>query len=160
MRLTIICSAIAMLVGCGGDSAGKYTSTMVFAPSPAPTTQLVPSVLPLTPFGAVCSTPHGFRWTTAFDLVVITTSDLADLSMDQVTFRLISGESVGGPSITFPKPQLADMFGTTVVARQGVFPFRLDFGCQAVRPRSIATHVVLVDRTGTRKIIESSAGFE
>ena len=83
-----------------------------------------------------------------------------DMSVDNVTFRLITGESVGGPMITYPQPQLAGMFGTTAVAPKRVFRFPLEFGCNVHRPRSIAADVILIDRAGGRHRIEATAGFE
>ena len=109
MRLTVIVSTIAILTGCseGSSSTGTFTSTMVSQPSLAATTQMVPSVFPLTTFASGCRSPHGSRWTIAFDLVVVQPARQMDMSVDNVTFRLITGESVGGPMITYPQPQLA-----------------------------------------------------
>jgi hypothetical protein len=80
--------------------------------------------------------------------------------MDSVTLRLINGETVGGPTITFPTPDLNRMFGPTVVVGRRAFTFRPQFGCQVGRPQSIAVDVVLSDGKGNSQLVARKATFE
>ena len=159
MRLTVICWAI-VLVGCGEGRPGVYRNTLLFVPTETVNTQILPAILPLTTVGTViCPTPSALTLTTSFDLVVIAQRP-SDMRVDSATFRLITGESVGGPSITFPSTQLTQMFGTTAVGQTRVFAFRPEFNCHVGRPQSIAADVILIDSAGNPQTHTTSAVFQ
>jgi hypothetical protein len=64
-------------------------------------------------------------------------------SVDTVTFHLIDGSAAGGPSITFPRPQLTQLFGSTVIVGSRSFPFAPAFVCPSATFTAIAADVVL-----------------
>jgi hypothetical protein len=109
--------------------------------------------------GDPCQAAREIAVATSLDIVVIPPPQ-TDVFMDTVTFRLIDGESVGGPSITFPTPDLNRMFGPTVVVGRRAFTFHPQFGCQVGRPRSIGVGVVLSDGKGHSQTVAGTAAFE
>jgi hypothetical protein len=161
MRVTLLLSAMVLLAGCYNSPPGKYSNTLTFAPTPTFGSQvLFPSTLPVIVIpGNACQTAREIAIATSFDIVVIP-SPQTDVFMDSVTLRLINGESVGGPSVTFPAPDLNRMFGPTVVVGRRAFTFRPQFGCQLGRPLSIAVDVVLSDGKGNSQFVVGSAAFE
>jgi hypothetical protein len=161
MRTTLLLSAMVLFAGCYNSPAGKYSSNLTFAPTPTFDSQIVfPSTLPVIVIpGNACQTAQEIAVATSFDIVVIP-SRQTDVFMDSVTLRLINGESVGGPSVTFPTPDLTRMFGPTVVVGRRAFTFRPQFGCQVGRPRSISVDVVLSDGKGRSQSVTGSAAFE
>jgi hypothetical protein len=161
MRPILLLTAMVLFAGCQNSSSGKFSSTMAFAPTPNFGSQvLFPSTLPIIVIpGNACPGTQEIAVATSFDIVVIPSSQ-SDVFMDSVTLRLIDGESVGGPSITFPTPDLNRMFGPTVVVARRAFTFRPQFGCQTGRPRSIAVDVVLSDGKGNSQVVVGNAAFE
>jgi hypothetical protein len=160
MRLTVMLCTLA-LVSCGRGTPGSYISSGGLAPTVPIDAHISPMVLPFFTVlpTTVCPTPRGFTLTTSFGLVV-TPPKQTKMSLDSVTVRLIDGESLGGPSITYPRPQLAQMFGSTVVVPTSVFTFQPEFGCLVVRPQSIVAEVILLDSTGSLQTVKVSAAFE
>jgi hypothetical protein len=160
MRSTLLISATVLLAGCYNSSPGKYSDTLAFAPTTSVSSQILfPSTLPVIVIpGSPCQTAQEIAVATSFDIVVIPSSP-TDVFMDSVTMRLINGETVGGPSITFPTPDLNRMFGPTVVVGRRAFTFRPQFGCQVGRPRSIAVDVVLSDGKGHSQTVTGTAAF-
>jgi len=116
---------MVLFAGCYNSPAGKYSNNLTFAPTPTLDSQIVfPSTLPIIVIpGNACQTAQEIAVATSFDIVVIP-SPQTDVFMDSVTLRLINGESVGGPSVTFPTPDLNRMFGPTVVVGRRAFTFR------------------------------------
>jgi hypothetical protein len=161
MRPILLLSAMLLLAGCYNSPTGKYSNSGTFAPTPTLGSQvLLPSALPVIVIASSpCQTAQEIAIATSFNIVVIS-SPQTDVFMDSVTLRLINGETVGGPSITFPTPDLNRMFGPTVVAGRRAFPFQPQFGCQPGRPGSIAIDVVLSDGKGNSQVVTGSAAFE
>jgi hypothetical protein len=83
-----------------------------------------------------------------------------NLFVDRVTVRLIDGTNLGGPAITFPRPELNQMFGSTQVIGTRAFAFQPLFGCLRTRPLSIAADVAVVDSTGATQIVSANAAFQ
>jgi hypothetical protein len=161
MRAILLLSAMVLLAGCYNASSGKYSDTLAFAPTPTFGSQILfPSTLPVIVIpGNTCQIAQEIAVATSFDIVVIS-SPQSDVFMDSVTLRLINGETVGGPTITFPTPDLNRMFGPTVVVGRRAFTFRPQFGCQVGRPQSIAVDVVLSDGKGNSQLVARKATFE
>jgi hypothetical protein len=156
MRMIAIVVAALVLVACENTTSGSRANI-----SFAPTSFLIGAqFLPQTlPFGVVTSAcAVGPVFTTGFDLLIVQTRP-PDVFMDRVTLHLIDGSNVGA-SITFPRPQLNAMFGSTLVAGTRAFPFRPQFGCGLRRPRSIVADVVLVDSDGRSRNISADAVFQ
>src|SRR5262245_11958066 len=110
MKAMAILSAALLAVACETSSTG--TATVVGSLAPSTTTlrlSIAPSPLSLVPLTLSCELQQR-AFSTTFDLVVVPASPAA---LDRVTLRLIDGSSVGGPTLTFPRPQLVQMFGST-----------------------------------------------
>jgi hypothetical protein len=155
MRLIVILFAIAALVACDDWSRHGNRANIAFAPTETIGAQISPPVITLTTLAtSTCAT--AVVLTSSFDLIVLATQGV-DMFVDSVTFRLIDGSNLGGPSITFPSAQLSQMFGTTTVTQNRVFAFRPEFGCPVARPGSIAAEGILIDRAGKRQKFAASA---
>jgi hypothetical protein len=153
--IAMVVAAVAM-AAC--DRTTNRSGTVItFAPTPAIAAQISPQTLPLF---VATTTPctAGIAFTTGFDLVIVQTGS-ANVSIDQVTLRLIDGTGLGGPSITIPQPQLASMFGSTLVAGTRSFSFNPQFACGLTRPGSIAGTVVLTDAEGIVRTVSVDAAF-
>jgi hypothetical protein len=161
MRVTAILFATVVLASCG-DSArtnktGTFSVTGSFAPTSAIAAQISPQTLSLTTAGGV-GCPLAFALSTDFDLVLVPSRHVT-FSMDRVTLHLIDGSNVGGAALTFQRPQLTGMFGSTVVDGIRAFRFRPHFGCGITRPRSILADVVLIDSLGNPLNVTASASI-
>ena len=153
MRAMTILLMTLTLASCEDAQKGKFSSTGSFVPTPAIGVQIFPQTLPVA---TVSTCPLGQPFTIPFTLVIVSPSQ-SDVSMDSVTFHLIDGTNVGGPAVTFPRPGLNSMFGSTVVSGTNSFSFRPDFGCVGTHPMAIAADVVLTDRTGSSVSLTASA---
>jgi hypothetical protein len=113
--------------------------------------RIVPQSLVLSPLtGVRC--PFLTPFTTRFDLLV----DLAgsrEFFLDQVTFRLSDGSSVGGSPVLMSASDLAARFASTriVPGTTSRFGFAPRFECGRFVPRSLFTDVVLRDGAGARR---------
>ena len=113
--------------------------------------RIVPQSLVLSPLtGVRC--PFLTPFTTRFDLLV----DLAgsrEFFLDQVTFRLSDGSSVGGSPVLMSASDLAARFASTRIVPRTTsrFGFVPRFECVRFVPRSLFADVVLRDGTGARR---------
>jgi hypothetical protein len=160
--ITILCAAIALSACDSVNGTGRYSqlSTSLVAPTPLLSARISPQRLPIFPTTAI-GCPFAPAFTTAFDLFIIPSSTL-DLILDRVTLRLVDGSSVGNPPLTYPKPGLQSIFGSTLV-RAGInriFAFQPQFGCGLFIPRSIAADVTLVDAAGNSQMLTVTAPFQ
>jgi len=78
------------------------------------------------------------------------TASTPNLFVDRITIQMIDGTHLGGPMVTFPRPQLTSMFGTTVLVpgRTSVFVLQPAFGCAVFSTGSLRTQALLVDGRG------------
>ena len=109
------------------------------------TTARVFGCAPLSPFGSV----H-----------VAVTATSANLFVDRITIQMIDGTHLGGPMVTFPRPQLTSMFGTTVLVpgRASVFALQPAFGCPVFASGALRTQALVVnDRGGGMWVTASTA---
>ena len=156
--ITIVCATLALLA-CD-DAKNRtvmFSNTGLFSPTLAVSPQIFPQRLPFTTLTTI-GCPLAPAFTTSFDLI-FATSPGVNVFMDRVTLRLIDGSSLGS-SITFPRPALNDMFGSTLIVNNRAFAFRPNFGCGLTLPRSIAADVFLVDGAGAARSMTVSAGFQ
>jgi hypothetical protein len=153
MRAMTILLMTLTLASCEDAQKGKFSSTGSFVPTPAIGVQIFPQSLPVA---AVSTCPLGQPFTSPFTLVIVSPSQF-DLSMDRVTFHLIDGTNIGSPAVTFPRPGLNSMFGSTLVSGTNSFSFRPDFGCVGTHPLAIAADVVLTDRAGGTRNLSARA---
>jgi hypothetical protein len=142
------------LASCEDAQKGKFSSTGSFLPSPLIGLQIVPQALPVATVSTTC--PLGQSFAIPFTLVIVSPSQF-DLAMDRVTFHLIDGTNIGSPAVTFPRPGLNSMFGSTFVIGTSAFSFTPDFGCVVTQPQAVAADVVLIDRTGGTRNLTASA---
>jgi hypothetical protein len=144
------------LASCQDAQKGKFSTTVSFMPTPLMIDlQIFPQALPV-PTGSTATCLLGQSFTMPFTLVIVSPSQF-DLSMDRVTFHLIDGTNIGTPAVTFPRPGLNNMFGSTVVIGRSTFTFTPDFGCVVTRPQAIAADVVMIDRFGSTRILTARA---
>jgi hypothetical protein len=125
------------IAGCTGLESNSGASLLIAAPTPAFTLGVAPSTLALVSVGAGPSTfcsPFG----ATFDLIVHNRGT-NDLLMDEASFRLIDGTSLGGSPITIPSTEMARRFGRPLVRRGSSRTFRFTerFGCDIRTPRSL-----------------------
>jgi hypothetical protein len=156
MRMIAILCATLALFACDDGHRARLSNRGVFSPTLSLGTQIFPQTLPFTPLNTFAC-PLAPAFTTSFDLIFATSPQL-NVFMDRVTLRLIDGSSVG-PSITFPRPLLNSMFGSTLIVGNRAFPFQPNFGCGLTRPRSIAADVFLIDAFGGTRTVTVNANF-
>ncbi|HXI30117.1 MAG TPA: hypothetical protein VNG89_16885 [Vicinamibacterales bacterium] len=141
-RWILACCAIGALVACDDSNTGHYTGRMALQPDAAVIAQISPQTFFVgTPGVLVCT---GGFFSPSFTLVVTPGRPL-NTSISSATFTLIDGSTRGGPSVTFPQPQLTRMFGTTVLASTRTFPFTPGFQCPTVLPVAMTADVTLDD---------------
>jgi hypothetical protein len=155
MRAMTLLLMTLTLASCQDTQKGKFSETESFMPTPLIALQIFPQGLPV-PTVSTASCPLGQSFAIPFTLVIVSPSQF-DLSMDRVTFHLIDGTNIGSPAVTFPRPGLNNMFGSTFVIGTSTFTFTPDFGCVVTQPQSIAADVVLIDRTGSTRTLTASA---
>ena len=160
MRMvTILCATLALLA-CDDANNRSHTAmlsnTGLFSPTLTLGTQIFPQTLPFSPITTI-GCPLAPAFTTSFDLI-FAASPQVNLFMDRVTLRLIDGTSMGS-SITFPRPALNAMFGSTLIVSNRAFAFRPNFGCGPRLPRSIAADVFLIDGFGATRNVTVNANF-
>ena len=154
MRAMTLLLMTLTLASCGDAQKGTFSSTVSFLPSPLIGLQIVPQSLPVATVSTTCALGQSFA--IPFTLVIVSPSQF-DLSMDRVTFHLIDGTNIGGPAVTFPRPGLNSMFGSTLVSGTNSFSFSPDFGCVGTHPLAIAADVVLTDRAGGTRNLSARA---
>jgi hypothetical protein len=116
------------------------------------------SAVVIQPIVTIASCPSAPAFTPSVTLVVRTGSPSSTLAFDTVTFRLISGSSIGGPTVTYPKAGLMELFGTTAIAGMGTFVFTPSFACGFGLAHALAADVTLLDpSTNVRKVVSVSA---
>jgi hypothetical protein len=145
MRATksaFVCFVVVLLAGCDASSSHPNTSGDIgFRPSAAAQLQMTVAG-PLGVTSSACIPGNSF---TPSLTLVITPQPSFNASIDSVTFHLIDGSAGGGSSITFPRPQLTQLFGTTVIVGTRSFPFVPPFVCPQVSLRAIDADVLLDD---------------
>ena len=159
--ITILCAALA-LVSCDRAETNGPTRIVSVASPFSPTVgiglQISPQTLPITTITTIaCPFVSAFR--TGFQLVVVPARD-GSIFMDRVTLRLVDGSNIGGPAVTFPRPELNSMFGSTLVVSTRAFAFQPQFGCLVARPRVMAADVVFVDGAGDSRTVTVSASLQ
>jgi hypothetical protein len=152
--ITILCATLA-LCGCDDGNRTRLFNRGEFSPTVSLGTQIFPQTLPFIPLNTVC--PLAPAFSTSFDLI-FATSPQVNVFMDRVTLHLIDGSNVG-PSITFPRPLLNSMFGSTLIVSNRAFAFQPNFGCGLTLPRSIAADVFLIDAFGATRNVTVRANF-
>jgi hypothetical protein len=158
MRAMTLLLMTLTLASCRNGQKGTFSETASFMPTPPIGLQIVPQGLPVptVPTVSTASCQLGQSFAIPFTLVIVSPSQF-DLSMDSATFHLLDGTNIGTPPVTFPRPGLNSMFGSTLVIGTGAFSFTLDFGCVVTQPQAIAADVVLIDRTGGTRSLTARA---
>ena len=92
------------------------------------------------------------------DLHLVVNASNTALNLNSVTLHLLSGENVGGPSVTYPQAGLTSLFGSTVIVRGGSrsFVFRPPFGCTAMRPCTLRADVTVIDGSGMPQVTSTT----
>lgn len=84
-----------------------------------------------------------------------------DVSVDQVTVQLGDGSNAGGASVTFSRPSLSAMFGSTLVRANNTrsFGFRPSFACGFLASRFLQATIIVIDDFGSSHTITTSAAL-
>src|SRR5262245_58764105 len=155
MKWIAILTAAGLALACEDSPVGTSTVGGSLAPSAAgPRLSIAPSPVLIVPIAAACIAPQR-AFTTAFDLVIVATSTAA---VDRVTFRLIDGSTMGGPTLTFPRPQLQQMFGSTSLRGPRLFHFQPQFGC-GLPAATLTAEVVVVTASGETRTSSASTAI-
>jgi len=154
MRVIAIVVAALTIAGCE-EAKPDQRSSIVFAPTPEIAAQFSPQVFPFALVTSSCAVSPVF--TTGFNLVIF---QERPSFLDQVTFHLLDGSNLGGPSVTFPRSELNGMFGSTLIVSSRAFAFRPQFACGLRQPRSLVADVVLIDGDGSSRNVTVSAAFQ
>jgi hypothetical protein len=146
MKTLLLACVVAMsamwLVACG-DGAGPGPIGIAVAPSTVSFASA--SIAPrFNAFGgpSIFLCPAATAVALPVDLVV---TAFNTSTVTQVTIRLPDGSSVGGPSVTFPQPDLRSQFGNTVVLAGATrtFAFNPLFTC-GLRPLAVAADLTFL----------------
>jgi hypothetical protein len=156
MRVIAIVVAVLAVAACDDANNSRATS-IAFSPTPELGAQFSPQVLPFALVTSSCAV--GPVFTTGFNLLIVQTRP-GNSFLDQVTFHLLDGTNLGGPSITFPRAELTSMFGSTLVVSSRAFAFRPQFVCGLGRPRSLVADVFLIDGNGSGRHVSVNAAFQ
>ena len=118
MRLVGFLCATLTLASCADSSQnGGATVASLVSPTPTVGAQISPQRLPMTNAVTIgCPLVP----ITSFDLIVLP-SQAARVSVESVTIRLIDGTNLGGPMLTFSRPDLNRIFGSTLVVARRVY---------------------------------------
>jgi hypothetical protein len=107
---------------------------------------------PLTVVTPASGSCHDFT-----GLVLVLTAS-RPVNLDQVTIHLLDGSNVGGPSVTFPQPDLTSQFGSIHLAAGTTrsFGFHTHFGCSVQVPRGVTADVHFVDGDGASSMVSAT----
>ena len=156
MRLVGFLCATLTLASCTDTGQSGPTLSTLVSPTFTVGAQISPERLPLT---AAVTIGCPLLPTTRFDLIILP-SQPARVSVESVTIRMIDGTSLGGPMLTFSRPDLIRLFASTEVVTRRVFTFNAQFGCAPRLPRSMAADVVVADGHGATQTVTASASFQ
>jgi hypothetical protein len=143
-----------LLVACDDDGGLRGTisvSSLTTAPSTVISATIVPTTLSFHILPIFGGCPSASPFSSNFGLFIDQRGG-ADLSLHQVGFQFVDFSGFGSP-VTFLRHDLVTLFGSTLVAggTSRTFGFQPHFGCGFVSaPHSMAAHLVLLDRIGTR----------
>jgi hypothetical protein len=152
VTMSVMCLAACESDGPGGTSFGAGLS------SPSIVSFARASIAPrfnafAGPSIFICPAPTAV--VLPLDLVV-TAIDTATVT--QVTIRLPDGSNVGGPSVTFPRPDLRSQFGSTLVlaGTTRTFAFNPFFTC-GLRPLTVAADLTFLVGGQTQRLTVSGS---
>ncbi len=138
----VACLGALLVAACDNNgSSQNNAANLGFRPSTSTVLQMTTTAGPLGVSTATCQA--GMLFTPSVTIVI--TGASSNASIDTVTFHLIDGSAAGGPSITFPRLQLTELFGSTVVVGSRGFPFTPTFVCPSATLRAIDAEVALDD---------------
>jgi hypothetical protein len=91
---------------------------------------------------------------------VAVTASTANLFVDRITIQMIDGTHLGGPMVTFARPQLTSMFGTTMLipGQTSVFVLQPAFGCAVFSTGSLRTQALVANDRGAAFWVTASSG--
>ena len=150
-KTVIAIAAIALLASAGCD---RTTTVAGIAPArvPAATARLTTAPMAFAP-STYCASVA--LLTPSISLII--TSLGSDVAVDELTLHLLDGSNVGGPGITVPPTGFND-----AVVRAGTsrtFVVTPTFKCGVSSPQSIHGDVVIVDASGMRTSLSTTAAL-
>jgi hypothetical protein len=110
---------------------------------------VAPSSLTLVPDSDPVRPSSCLTFVASFDLV-IHNFGTSDLFLDEATFQLIDGTTLGGPMIPIPSPDLNRRFGQLLIhkGRTRTFRFHERLGCGTRRPKVLRVDARLMGSGG------------
>jgi hypothetical protein len=145
--VTVFSIGLMALITAGCDDPPQGVR-MVNGADFRPGISLSPLPITFAPSGAFPCTGGGFAFAPSFHLIV--SAGVRDVTLDSVTIHMVDGSSLGGPSVTVPRPELTTRFGSTLInagtARD--FALRPDFGCIGSAPTALRGTALLLDQRG------------
>ena len=145
------------LIACEGGTSARAPLNGPLSPSDVVGVKITPAALTVAASAALaCS--FGPAVATVFGLEVVPSASRR-VTLDRVTVRLVDGSHLGGPMVTFPRPELDRMFGSTVFAGSRTFTFQPSFGCGVSQPRALSAELAIVDENGAPHTVTVSAPF-
>jgi hypothetical protein len=146
--LTIMIVAIASLASAACD---RTTTAAGIAPAAVPAATAVLTTAPLA-FAPATYCANVAVLTPNVSLIVASVNDVI---VDELTLHLLDGSNVGGSGITIPRAGLSDGFVRAGISR--TFVVTPTFRCGVTSPQSIQGNVVIVDATGLRTSLSTTA---
>lgn len=156
--MALLAGGVLVAAACDrADYSGGVGLSNPVVPTVPITAQLSPQVLPIFVLPTLaCPVAPGF--TTGFQLTIVAQPSVT-LNLETVTLQLNDGSNIGGRTVTFPSPQLTQMFGTTVVVGSGTFGFEPVFGCGLGVPTQLRAQVMVRDGMGRVTDVTASGAF-
>ena len=134
-RTTLVfCGTLTLaLAGC---NAADTAPMSLMSPNAAYDVSVAPSSFVLEPAFGKFVTSSCLTFTASFDLVV-RNFGASDLFLDEATFQLIDGTTLGGPTMPIPSADLTSRFGQLLIhpGQTRAFRFHERFGCAVKKPR-------------------------
>lgn len=150
--MAVMCVAMLGIVTAGCDDMPDRVPLLNGADL-RPGLSLEPAPIRFTPLGAFSCTGGGFAFDPSFHLIV--SAGVRDVTLDSVTIHMVDGSSLGGPSVTIPRPELSTRFGSTLITAGTTrdFALRPDFGCVRRAPTALRGSALLLDQRGMPQTI-------
>ena len=154
MLAALVAVGAALLTTSCSDPGGKGKVTGVVTPTATIGAQIAPQAISLDGFSTL-NCPIGI-FSTRFDLL-ISASASSRAFVDSVTVRLADGSNLGGPSVTFARPDLDRLFGSTLIVGTATFPLQPQFECLLSRPSGLVADIIIIDANGNPQQVTATA---
>jgi hypothetical protein len=150
----LLAGAVAISTAACSDN-GTGTAIVTTGPSSATTwvsaTISSPMITPQAPFVYQSNVTTGVRRSAHFNIIVAASRTV---TMSSATVHLTDGTNVGGPSVTFPQPELTSLFGSTLIVAGTTRPFVFNpFFGPSLNPFGLSANLTFFDLSGMSNTI-------